>query len=34
LPKLISEAGFENVDIQRRFKTLLGEVQIISAEKI
>ncbi len=34
LPKLISAAGFENVGIQRRFKTMFGEVQIISAEKI
>ncbi|MBI1780673.1 MAG: class I SAM-dependent methyltransferase [Sphingobacteriales bacterium] len=34
LPKLISEAGFENVTIKKRFKTMFGEVQIISAEKI
>ena len=33
LPKLISEAGFENVIIKKRFKTMFGEVQIISAEK-
>lgn len=34
LPELISEAGFENVAIKKRFKTIFGEVQIISAEKI
>lgn len=34
LPNLISTAGFENVGIQRRFKTLFGEVQIISSEKL
>ncbi len=34
LPKLISEAGFKNELIQKRFKTMFGEVQIISAEKI
>lgn len=34
LPKLISEAGFENVAIKKRFKTIFGEVQIISADKI
>ncbi len=34
LPKLISEAGFENVTIKKRFKTVFGEVQIISAEKM
>lgn len=34
LPELISAAGFENVKIQRRFKTMFGEVQIISADKI
>ncbi len=34
LPQLISDAGFENVEIKKRFKTMFGEVQIISAEKI
>ena len=34
LPELISEAGFKNELIQKRFKTMFGEVQIISAEKI
>lgn len=34
LPKLIFEAGFENVTIKKHFKTIFGEVQIISAEKI
>ena len=34
LPQLISEAGFENVAIKKRFKTFFGEVQIITAEKI
>ena len=34
LPELIADSGFKNVDIQRRFKTMFGEVQIISAEKI
>ncbi len=34
LPKLISDAGFENVTIKKRFKTMFGEVQIISAEKM
>ncbi len=34
LPKLISDAGFENAGIKKRFKTMFGEVQIISAEKI
>ncbi len=34
LPELISDAGFENVEIKKRFKTMFGEVQIISAEKI
>ena len=34
LPELISDAGFENVAIKTRFKTMFGEVQIISAEKI
>ena len=33
LPEMISDAGFENVVIKRRFKTMFGEVQIISAEK-
>lgn len=33
LPQLISDAGFENVEIKKRFKTMFGEVQIISAEK-
>ena len=33
LPELISEAGFENVTIKKRFKTMFGEVQIINAEK-
>lgn len=34
LPEMISDAGFENVVIKNRFKTMFGEVQIISAEKI
>jgi ubiquinone/menaquinone biosynthesis C-methylase UbiE len=34
LPEMISDAGFENVLIKKRFKTMFGEVQIISAEKI
>ena len=33
LPEMISDAGFENVVIKKRFKTMFGEVQIISAEK-
>jgi ubiquinone/menaquinone biosynthesis C-methylase UbiE len=33
LPQLISEAGFENVGIKKRFKTIFGEVQLISAQK-
>lgn len=33
LPKLIRDAGFENVAITKRFKTMFGEVQIIRAEK-
>lgn len=34
LPKFISDAGFKNIEIKKRFKTMFGEVQIISAEKI
>ncbi len=34
LPHLIAEAGFENVSIIKRFKTIFGEVQIITANKI
>lgn len=34
LPELISDAGFENITINKRFKTMFGEVQIFSAEKI
>ena len=34
LPGMISGAGFENVVIKTRFKTMFGEVQIISAQKI
>ncbi len=34
LPELIGEAGFEKVFIRKYFRTMLGEVQIISAEKI
>ena len=34
LPELISDVGFENVTIKKRFKTMFGEVQIISGEKI
>ena len=34
LPKLISDAGFKNAGIKKRFKTMFGEVQIISADKI
>lgn len=33
LPELISNAGFKNVEIKKRFKTMFGEVQIIHAEK-
>lgn len=33
LPQLIYEAGFENVEIKKRFKTIFGEMQIISADK-
>jgi ubiquinone/menaquinone biosynthesis C-methylase UbiE len=33
LPELISDAGFENITITNRVKTIFGEVQIISAEK-
>lgn len=33
LPQMISDAGFENVVIKNRFKTMFGEVQIISAKK-
>ncbi len=33
LPEMIVEAGFENVVIKKRFQTMFGEVQIISAEK-
>ena len=33
LPELISAAGFKNVSINKRFKTVFGEVQIISADK-
>lgn len=34
LPEMISDAGFENVAIKNRFRTVFGEVQIIIAEKI
>ncbi len=34
LPKLIFEAGFEEVFTEKRFHTLFGEVQIINAEKV
>ncbi|RTL60013.1 MAG: methyltransferase domain-containing protein [Sphingobacteriales bacterium] len=34
LPEMILDAGFENVVIKNRFKTMFGEVQIISAQKI
>lgn len=34
LPELISDVGFENVGIKKRFKTMFGEVQIIIARKI
>lgn len=34
LPQLMEEAGFENVFIQKRFRTVFGEIQIISGEKI
>lgn len=34
LPEMISDAGFENVGIKNCFKTMFGEVQIISAEKL
>ena len=33
LPILISDAGFKNGLIKKRFKTMFGEVQIFSAEK-
>lgn len=33
LPELISDAGFENVVIKKRFKTMFGEVQIYKAIK-
>jgi ubiquinone/menaquinone biosynthesis C-methylase UbiE len=33
LPKLISEAGFKNEFIQKHFKTMFGEIQVISADK-
>ena len=33
LPQMISGAGFENVEIKKRFKTMFGEVQIICAAK-
>lgn len=33
LPKLIADAGFGNVVIKRYFKTIFGEIQIISACK-
>ena len=33
LPEMISDAGFENVVIKKRFKTMFVEVQIISAKK-
>lgn len=33
LPGMISDAGFENIEIKKRFKTMFGEVQIISAKK-
>lgn len=34
LPELIEEAGFKKVFIRKYFRTVFGEVQIISAEKI
>lgn len=34
LPEMITDAGFENVEIKHRFGTVFGEVQIINAEKI
>lgn len=34
LPEMISDAGFDNVTIKKRFKTFFGEVQLISAQKI
>ena len=33
LPDLISNAGFKNVEIKKRFKTMFGEIQIIAAYK-
>lgn len=33
LPELIAAAGFTDVDIVHRFKTVFGEVQILSAKK-
>ena len=33
LPEMIAEAGFENVKIKNSFKTIFGEVQLISAQK-
>ena len=34
LPELMKEAGFENISIQKYFRTVFGEVQIIGGEKI
>ena len=34
LPKLVFEAGFENVLLEKRIRTLFGEVQIINAGKM
>ena len=34
LPKLMEEAGFENVFMRKYFRTVFGEVQIIGGEKI
>ena len=34
LPRLVFEAGFENVLLEKRIRTLYGEVQIINARKI
>lgn len=34
LPELIAEAGFTEVDIVHRFKTVFGEVQIFATKKI
>ena len=34
LPKLVFEVGFRNVVLEKRIRTLFGEVQIINAGKM